>query len=199
MQIYSDFQDGGNFNSKSAVRGKCESPCQISSKSVKQLQRYGDLTVSKLLFHLSLTDQHHPYTGIDTDRGAEKCLEEAEKAFQNSDAPKTCREYCHAKQPEHKLSLSTNCWWGAGVVICLERGADLHMALLMPLPLIVSCFSKIQIGFTFLVPAHSGSPGQRAVRWVCGKERMSANQHQYTTCCIRLSEAGLTHMHDSMH
>ena len=45
-------------------------------------------------------------------------------------------------------------WWGAGVVICLERGADLHMAQLMPLPLAVSCFSKIQIGSTFLVPAH---------------------------------------------
>ena len=41
-------------------------------------------------------------------------------------------------------------WWGAGVVICLERGADLHTAQLMPLPLTVSCFSKIQIGFTFL-------------------------------------------------
>ena len=41
--------------------------------------------------------------------------------------------------------------WGAGVVICLERGADLHMPQLMPLPLTVSCFSKIQIGFTFLV------------------------------------------------
>jgi len=52
-------------------------------------------------------------------------------------------------------------WWGAGVVlvICLEQGADLHMAQLMPLPLTVSCFSKIQIGFTFLVPAHPGSPG----------------------------------------
>jgi len=37
----------------------------------------------------------------------------------------------------------------------------------MPLPLTVSCFSKIQIGFTFLVPAHPGSPGQRAVKWVC--------------------------------
>ena len=46
-------------------------------------------------------------------------------------------------------------WWGAGVVICLDRVADLHMAQLMPLPLSVSCFSKIQIGFTFtfLVPA----------------------------------------------
>ena len=52
-------------------------------------------------------------------------------------------------------------WWGAGMVIRLELGADLHMAKLMPLPLTVSCFSKIQIGFTFLVPAHLGSPGQR--------------------------------------
>jgi len=42
------------------------------------------------------------------------------------------------------------------MVICLERGADLHMAQLMPLPLTVSCFSKIQIGCTFLVPAHPG-------------------------------------------
>jgi len=40
-------------------------------------------------------------------------------------------------------------WWGAGMVICLERVADLHMSQLMPLPLTVSCFSKIQIGFTF--------------------------------------------------
>ena len=51
--------------------------------------------------------------------------------------------------------------------VCLERSADLHMAQLMPLPLTVSCFSKIQIGFTFLVPAHPGSPGQRAVKRVC--------------------------------
>ena len=54
-------------------------------------------------------------------------------------------------------------WWGAGVVICLGRGADLHMAQLMSLPLTVSCFSKIQIGFPFLVPAYLGSPGKRAV------------------------------------
>jgi len=53
------------------------------------------------------------------------------------------------------------------VVICLERGADLHMTQLMPLPLTVSCLSKIQIGFTFLTPAHTGSPGQRAVKRVC--------------------------------
>jgi len=53
------------------------------------------------------------------------------------------------------------------MVISLELGADLHMAQLMLLPLIVSCFSKIQIGFSFLVPAHLGSPGKRAVKRVC--------------------------------
>ena len=49
------------------------------------------------------------------------------------------------------------------MVICLELGTDLHMAQLMPLPLTVSCFSKIRIGFTLLVPAYPGSPGKRAV------------------------------------
>ena len=54
------------------------------------------------------------------------------------------------------------------MVICLERGAVLHVVQLMPLPLTVSCFSKIQIGFIFLVLAHPGSPGQqRAVKRVC--------------------------------
>ena len=53
------------------------------------------------------------------------------------------------------------------MVICLEQGADLHMAQLMPLPLTVSCSNKIQIGFTFLVPAHLGSPEQRVVKRVC--------------------------------
>jgi len=67
--------------------------------------------------------------------------------------------------PFHQLTPLE--WWGTGMVICLERDADLHMAQLMPLPLTVSCFSKIQIGFTFLVPAHPGSPGKRAVKRVC--------------------------------
>ena len=77
------------------------------------------------------------------------------------------------RQEGHPVCKKTE-WWGAGVVICLERGADLHMAQLMPLPLAVSCSSKIQIGFTFLVPAHPGSPGQRAVKraracvWISG-------------------------------
>ena len=53
------------------------------------------------------------------------------------------------------------------MVICLKQGADLHMAQLMPLPLTVSCISKIQIGFAFLVPADLGSPGKRADKRVC--------------------------------
>jgi len=53
------------------------------------------------------------------------------------------------------------------VVICLERDADLHIAQLMPLPLIVSFSSKIQIGFTFLVLADPGRPRQRAIKRVC--------------------------------
>jgi len=56
-------------------------------------------------------------------------------------------------------------WLGPGMVICLEQGTDLHMA--QPMPVTVSCFSKIQIGFTFLVLARPGSPGQRAVKRVC--------------------------------
>ena len=72
------------------------------------------------------------------------------------------------RQEGHPACKKTE-WWGAGVVICLERGADLHIAQLVPLPLTVCCFSKMQIGFTFLVPAHPGSPGKRAVKrvYVC--------------------------------
>ena len=53
------------------------------------------------------------------------------------------------------------------MVICLERGADLHMAQLIPL--LYSLSLAIQIGFTFLVPAYPGSPGKRAVTrvYVC--------------------------------
>ena len=70
------------------------------------------------------------------------------------------------RQEGHPACKKTE-WWGTGMVICPERGADLHMAQLMPLPLTVSCFSKIQIGFSFLEPAHPGSPGQRAVKRLC--------------------------------
>ena len=69
------------------------------------------------------------------------------------------------------------------MVICLERGADLHMFQLMPLPVTVSCFSKIQIGFAFLVPAHLGSPGKMAVKRVC-VESLFHLFHLYFTHCI---------------
>jgi len=54
------------------------------------------------------------------------------------------------RQEGHPACKKTE-WWGAGMVICLERGAHLHVAQLIPLPLTVSCFSKIRIGFNFLV------------------------------------------------
>ena len=63
------------------------------------------------------------------------------------------------RQEGHPACKKTE-WWGAGVVICLERRADLHMAHIF-------CFSKIQIGFTSLVPAHLSSPGKRADKRVC--------------------------------
>ena len=73
------------------------------------------------------------------------------------------------RQEGHPACKKTE-WWGAGLVICLERGADLHMAAimaqLMPLLLTVSCSSKIQVGFTYLVPAYPGCPGKEAVKWL---------------------------------
>ena len=65
------------------------------------------------------------------------------------------------RQEGHPACKKTLEWCSTGMVICLEQDADLHMAQLMPLPLTVSCFSKIQIGFTFLVQAHPGSPAKK--------------------------------------
>ena len=73
-----------------------------------------------------------------------------------------------------KLSSEVLAW-----LSCLERGADLHMAQLMTLPLTVSCSSKIQIGFTFLVPAHLGSPGHRAVKRMYVKRVYVALENYY--------------------
>ena len=94
--------------------------------------------------------------------------------FSSFFSPVTCVSLCAfsaltllvGQQEGHPASKKTE-WWGLCVVICLEQGADLHMAQIMPLPLTVSCFSKIQIGFIFLVLAHLGSLGQRAVKRVC--------------------------------
>ena len=83
------------------------------------------------------------------------------------------------------------------MVICLKRGADLHMAQRMPLPLTLSCSSKIQIGFIFLVPAHLGSPGHRAVKRVCVCVCVCVcvlpagqNENQGTDCNHRKSPIG---------
>jgi len=62
--------------------------------------------------------------------------------------------------------------------------ADLHMAQLIPLPLTVSCFTKIQIVFTFLVPVHLGSPGKRAIKWVCVGVGSSGH---YLTAAVAMS------------
>ena len=70
------------------------------------------------------------------------------------------------RQQKGNLACKKTQWWGAGMVICLRQGADLHISQLMPMPLNVSCFSKIQICFTLLIPAHLGSSGQRAVKLV---------------------------------
>jgi len=76
------------------------------------------------------------------------------------------------------------------VVICLEQGADLHTAQLMPLPLTLSCFSIIQISFTFLVPAHLGSPDKgplngcsscTSVLHVCAQHPRAANKSLIVT------------------
>jgi len=75
------------------------------------------------------------------------------------------------------------------MVICLERGADLHTA--QPLPLTVSCSSKIQIGFTFVVPAHLGSPGQRAIKRVC----MCVFMIIFGTLSFHISLISHTHTH----
>ena len=94
------------------------------------------------------------------------------------------------RQEGHPACKKTE-WWGAGVVICLERGADLRMAQLMPLPLTVSCFSKIQTGFTFLVPAHPGSPGQRAVKRVCVCVCVCIHMHMFYVLYRKFIQASM--------
>ena len=72
------------------------------------------------------------------------------------------------------------------MVILSGARCRLAYAQLMPPPLTVSCFSKIQIGFTFLVPAHPGSPGKSAVKRVC----VSIIRHQ-KLIVVKLSEPTL--------
>jgi len=88
----------------------------------------------------------------------------------------------HSKLPLSQGCLPSvlwHCWLGSrkgirhvkklssGVLAWLSVCSEMHMAQRIPLPLTVLCFSKIQTGFTFLVLAHPGSSGQRAVKRVC--------------------------------
>ena len=77
------------------------------------------------------------------------------------------------------------------MVICLGRGADLHMAQLMPLPLTVSYFSKIQIGFTYMVPAQPGCTGQMAVKRVC--VCVYLKQYIYNILALEMASPGNQH------
>jgi len=87
------------------------------------------------------------------------------------------------RQEGHQACKKTE-RWGAGMVVCLEQGADLHMAQLTPMPLTVSCSSKIRIGFAFLVPAHLDGPGERAVKWVCVCVYVLCAVHNFVTLSL---------------
>ena len=74
----------------------------------------------------------------------------------------------------HQFLVAIYAWWGASVVVCLERGADLHMVQLMPLPLTVK--SRLVLPFWYRLTR--GSPGKRAVKRVC-----SSVVDTYCTLC----------------
>ena len=82
--------------------------------------------------------------------------------------------------------------------VCLSGPyADLHMGQRIPLPLTVSCFSKIQIGFTFLVPAHPGSPGRRAFKLVCVCVCTLDSHRQNESVFSFLRQCGTVHIRPS--
>jgi len=151
----------------------------------RQTQRSVELVLQYLLrlslSHHSVTMHHHMNTQQQTQTKSRRqagqrmpppaCLDARTHTHPNwlscgFTSPTHTHTHHHVWQEGHPACKKTE-RWGAGVVICLEWGADMHMSQLMPLPLTVSCFSKIQIGFTFLVVAHLGSPGKRAVKRVC--------------------------------
>jgi len=113
-------------------------------------------------------------------RGDDDCYDSTEPSSDFATTARDLPNYCYYSFAFGRLlgdrkgirPVKTE-WWGVRVVICLEPGADLQMAQLMPLPLTVSCFSKIQIGFTFLVPAYPVVPGKRPLN-VCASARACA-------------------------
>ena len=81
-------------------------------------------------------------------------------------AQSTYYNILHKSIPLHLPSVLWHFWLGDRNGIRPVKNWAVGCWQLMPLPLTVSCFSKIQTGFTFRVPAHPASPGQRAVKWV---------------------------------
>jgi len=79
--------------------------------------------------------------------------------------------------------MFSGCLFAFSAFLTLERGADLHMFQLMPLPLTVSCFIKIQTGFTFVVPVYLGSPGKRPLNGcVCALTLLVGQQEGHPAC-----------------
>ena len=78
------------------------------------------------------------------------------------------------------------------------------MAQLMPLSLTVSCFSKIQIGFTFLVPAHSGNPKKGLLNvcvcvCVCGVKKEGGSVAEWLACWTQAQKgSGSNHSRDAV-
>jgi len=67
------------------------------------------------------------------------------------------------------------------MVICLQQGAnDLHIIQLMPLPPVISCFIKIQIGLTFLVLPYSGCPGKKSLNGFYPYFYNTVNSHNFS-------------------
>jgi len=83
------------------------------------------------------------------------------------------------RQERHPACKKTE-WWGTGMVICLEQGADLHIAQLMPLPLTVSCFSIICL--TAFCPRLPRWAGTRKVKpiWILLKWQSAPCSRQIT-------------------
>jgi len=75
-------------------------------------------------------------------------------------------------------------WCGTGVVICLERGADLHMAQLMPLSL-ASVKSRLVLPFWYwLTWAVLGKGPLNGCVCVCGTLNLSS------ACCVYCTVGG---------
>ena len=105
--------------------------------------------------------------------------------------------------------------WCAGMVVCLERGADLYMTQLMPLPLTVSCFSKIEIVLPLwyritqvvqdkgllngcVCVCHSHNSGYKIARCDMVSHSHSHKSHNCAQCLMhgwktKLSQAGSHH------